>query len=51
MSVALSKRARAAFGEIFVQIYGMTEAGLGTMLLKHQHVLEGDDRQRHQTDF
>ena len=46
MSVALSIRARQVFGPIFMQIYGMTEAGLGTMLLKHQHVLEGDDRQR-----
>jgi acyl-CoA synthetase (AMP-forming)/AMP-acid ligase II len=41
MSVALSKRARAAFGEIFVQIYGMTEQGIGTMLHKHQHFDEG----------
>ena len=41
MSVALSLRARAVFGPIFMQIYGMTEAGLGTTLLKHQHILEG----------
>ena len=46
MSVALSIRARQVFGPIFMQIYGMTEAGLGTTLLKHQHVLEGDERQR-----
>lgn len=46
MSVALSLRARQVFGPIFMQIYGMTEAGLGTTLLKHQHVLEGDERQR-----
>ncbi len=46
MSVALSLRARQVFGPIFMQIYGMTEAGLGTTLLKHQHVLEGDARQR-----
>ncbi|MBL0419373.1 AMP-binding protein [Ramlibacter sp. AW1] len=46
MSVALSIRARKVFGPIFMQIYGMTEAGLGTTLLKHQHVLEGDERQR-----
>src|SRR5207253_3057984 len=38
MSVALSIRARQVFGPIFMQIYGMTEAGLGTTLLKHQHV-------------
>lgn len=37
MSVALSNRARAAFGEIFIQIYGMTEQGIGTILHKHQH--------------
>lgn len=42
MSVALSKRARARFGPIFMQIYGMTENGLGSVLLKHQHVLEGE---------
>ena len=41
MSVALSLRARAVFGPIFMQIYGMTEAGLGSSLLKHQHLLEG----------
>lgn len=46
MSVALSIRARSVFGPIFMQIYGMSEAGLGTTLLKHQHVLEGDERQR-----
>ncbi|MES2412364.1 MAG: AMP-binding protein [Pseudomonadota bacterium] len=41
MSVALSKRARAAFGPIFMQIYGMSELGLGSVLLKHQHILDG----------
>jgi acyl-CoA synthetase (AMP-forming)/AMP-acid ligase II len=46
MSVALSIRARRLFGPIFMQIYGMTEAGLGSTLLKHQHVLDGDERQR-----
>lgn len=45
MSVALSIRARAVFGPIFMQIYGMTEAGLGTTLLKHQHILEGTPAQ------
>jgi acyl-CoA synthetase (AMP-forming)/AMP-acid ligase II len=33
-------------GPIFMQIYGMTEAGLGTTLLKHQHILEGLPQQR-----
>ena len=41
MSTALSKRARSAFGPIFMQIYGMTENGLGTALLKHQHIIDG----------
>lgn len=41
MSVALSRRARKAFGPIFVQIYGLTECGLGSILLKHQHVVDG----------
>ncbi len=41
MTVTLSRRARAVFGPIFMQIYGMTENGLGTALLKHQHVIDG----------
>lgn len=45
MSVALSRRARAAFGPIFMQIYGMSELGLGSVLLKHQHILEGTPAQ------
>jgi acyl-CoA synthetase (AMP-forming)/AMP-acid ligase II len=46
MSVALSRRARRVFGPVFMQIYGMTEAGLGTTLLKHQHVVDGDEREQ-----
>lgn len=46
MSVALSIRARKVFGPIFMQIYGMTEAGLGTTLLKHQHMPEGSAKER-----
>ncbi len=45
MSVALSQRARAAFGEIFLQIYGMTEQGIGTVLHKHQHFATGTPEQ------
>ncbi|MES2912385.1 MAG: AMP-binding protein, partial [Pseudomonadota bacterium] len=45
MSVALSKRARAAFGPVFMQIYGMSELGLGSVLLKHQHILDGTPAQ------
>jgi acyl-CoA synthetase (AMP-forming)/AMP-acid ligase II len=46
MSVALSLRARAVFGPVFMQIYGMTEAGLGSTLLKHQHILDGSETDR-----
>jgi len=41
MSVALSRRAQAVFGRIFMQIYGMTEHGPGTALLKHEHLPDG----------
>jgi acyl-CoA synthetase (AMP-forming)/AMP-acid ligase II len=41
MSVPLLRRAHAVFGPIFMQIYGLTEAALGSVLLKHQHVLDG----------
>ncbi len=43
MSVALLKRAIGEFGNIFMQVYGMTEHGLGSILHKHQHKLDGDD--------
>lgn len=41
MPVAQLQRALAMYGSIFMQVYGMTETGLGTVLLPHQHVLEG----------
>lgn len=41
MAVAQLRQAIAAFGPILVQIYGMTEAGLGTILHPHQHILDG----------
>lgn len=41
MPVAVLRRAIAAFGPIFVQYYGMTETGVSTVLLPHQHVLDG----------
>jgi len=41
MSVALSRRAIAVFGRIFMQIYGMTEHGPGAALLKHEHLPDG----------
>ena len=45
MSVALSRRANAVFGKIFMQIYGMSEGGAATALLKHQHHLEGTPKE------
>ncbi|HLH95927.1 MAG TPA: AMP-binding protein [Xanthobacteraceae bacterium] len=41
MPVPLLRRAMATFGPIFVQLYGMTECVLGTVLKAHQHVLDG----------
>ena len=42
MTEQLLRRAMAAFGPIFAQIYGMTESGgPGCILHAHQHVLEG----------
>ncbi len=41
MPVPLLRRAMATFGPIFVQLYGMTECILGTVLKAHQHVLDG----------
>lgn len=44
MPVPLLRRAIAAFGPIFHQVYGMTECLGGTTLKAHDHVLEGDAR-------
>lgn len=41
MSVALLRRAHAAFGPIFMQVYGMSELGLGCAMAKFQHVFDG----------
>ena len=41
MPVPLLRRAMDTFGPIFVQLYGMTESVLGTVLKAHQHVLDG----------
>ena len=43
MSAALLRRAIARFGNIFMQLYGMTEAVAGTILHPHQHVLDGTE--------
>ena len=45
MAVAQLRRALAAYGSIFMQVYGMTETGLGTVLHPHDHVLEGTPEQ------
>jgi acyl-CoA synthetase (AMP-forming)/AMP-acid ligase II len=41
MAVPLLRRAIETLGPIFVQLYGMTECVLGTVLKAHQHVLDG----------
>ena len=42
MPEALLRRAMAALGPIFAQVYGMTESGgPGSMLHQHQHILDG----------
>jgi acyl-CoA synthetase (AMP-forming)/AMP-acid ligase II len=42
MAVPLLRRAIAAFGPIFLQVYGMTECITATILKPFQHVLDGD---------
>ena len=42
MSVPQLKRAIQTFGNIFLQVYGMTEHGTGSVLHKHQHKLDGN---------
>jgi acyl-CoA synthetase (AMP-forming)/AMP-acid ligase II len=44
MPVAQLRRAVAAYGRIFIQPYGMTETGGGTILQKHQHRPEGSQQ-------
>ena len=45
MSGPQLRRAIATFGPVFMQIYGMSEAALGTALYKHQHILDGTPAQ------
>jgi acyl-CoA synthetase (AMP-forming)/AMP-acid ligase II len=45
MPVPLLRRALAAFGPVFTQIYGMTECAVGSILKPHQHVTDGDQAQ------
>jgi acyl-CoA synthetase (AMP-forming)/AMP-acid ligase II len=43
MPVAQLRKAVSLYGPIFMQVYGMTEAGSITCLYAHQHVLEGEE--------
>jgi acyl-CoA synthetase (AMP-forming)/AMP-acid ligase II len=43
MPVPLLRRALAAFGPIFAQVYGMTECLGGTTLKPHEHVVDGSE--------
>ena len=43
MPVAQLRKAVALYGQIFMQIYGMTEAGSITCLYPHHHILEGPE--------
>ena len=45
MPVPLLRRAIAAFGSVFHQVYGMTECLGGTTLKAHDHRPEGDERE------
>jgi acyl-CoA synthetase (AMP-forming)/AMP-acid ligase II len=42
MPVPLLRRAIAAMGPVFTQVYGMTECIVSSVLKPHQHVLDGD---------
>jgi acyl-CoA synthetase (AMP-forming)/AMP-acid ligase II len=46
MSVAQLRRAVKSYGRIFLQVYGMTESGSGTILHTHEHILDGTERQQ-----
>jgi acyl-CoA synthetase (AMP-forming)/AMP-acid ligase II len=44
MPVPLLRRALAAFGSVFTQIYGLTECSVCTVLKPHQHVTDGTEQ-------
>lgn len=46
MPVPLLRRALDRMGPIFIQVYGMTECLVGTVLKTHHHVLDGTDAER-----
>ena len=45
MPLPLLREAIATFGPVFVQIYGMTECPVGTILKPRQHTIDGDELQ------
>jgi acyl-CoA synthetase (AMP-forming)/AMP-acid ligase II len=46
MPVPLLRRALDRMGPIFVQVYGMTECLLGTILKPHHHLVDGSEAER-----
>jgi acyl-CoA synthetase (AMP-forming)/AMP-acid ligase II len=46
MPVPLLRRALDRMGPIFVQVYGMTECILGTILKPHHHLIDGSEADR-----
>jgi acyl-CoA synthetase (AMP-forming)/AMP-acid ligase II len=46
MPVPLLRRALDRMGPIFIQVYGMTECLLGTILKPHHHLLDGSEEER-----
>jgi acyl-CoA synthetase (AMP-forming)/AMP-acid ligase II len=46
MPVPTLRRAIDKMGPIFVQVYGMTECILGTILKAHHHLMDGSDAER-----
>jgi len=46
MPVPLLRRALARMGPVFVQVYGMTECVLGTILKAHCHLVDGSETER-----
>ena len=51
MPVPLLRRALARMGPIFVQVYGMTECLLGTILKPHHHLVNGSEAERRRLAF
>ena len=45
MPVPLLKRGVNKFGKVFLQLYAMTESAGGTTLHRHQHILDGSEKE------